>query len=54
MFYDLCNRFSDVFIKMKQNALDYNDPWKSFKIKLLNQLDYFQNVPNHREFFNEI
>ena len=54
MFYDLCNRFSDVFIKMKQNALDYNDPWKIFKLKLLSQVDYFENVPNTREFFNEI
>ena len=34
-FYDLCKRFSDVFIKMKQKALTYNDPWKLFKLKLL-------------------
>jgi CRP-like cAMP-binding protein len=46
MFYDMCNKFSDIFIKMKMKAVSYRDPWKMFKIKLLNQIDYFNNVPN--------
>jgi CRP-like cAMP-binding protein len=54
VFYDLCNSFSDIFIKMKQRAVSYRDPWKQFKIKLLNQIEYFKDVPNSQEFFDEI
>ena len=28
VFYDLCDSFSDIFIKMKQKAVEYQDPWK--------------------------
>ena len=28
VFYDLCNSFTDIFIKMKQRAVKYKDPWK--------------------------
>jgi len=41
VFYDLCNTFPDIFIKMKQRALDYDDPWKRFQFKILKQIEYF-------------
>ena len=55
IFYDLCNSFSDIFIKMKQKAVStYHDPWKRFKIRLLNQIEYFKGIQNPQEFFDEI
>jgi len=40
-----------VFIKMKKKAIEYNDPWKQFKMKVLRQIDYFENCDD--EFFDE-
>lgn len=53
-FLDMCGSFSDIFIKMKQMAVHYNDPWKQFKLKLLHQIEYFQNISNKTEFLDEI
>jgi len=35
VFYDLCSSFPDILIKMKRKALEYNDPWKEFKLTVL-------------------
>ena len=35
-FYELCQNFPDILVKLKKKALEYNDPWKKFKIKMLN------------------
>ena len=41
-FYDLCNSFPDILIKMKEYMLSrYKDDWKKFKIDLLQRIDYF-------------
>ena len=37
---------------MKQRAVEYKDPWKLFKIKLLGQIDYFRDIKE--EFLDEI
>ena len=54
LFYDLCTSFPDVFLKMKKKALNYSDPWKQFKLKLLQQIDYFDPSFYEDEFFDEI
>lgn len=53
-FFDMCNSFSDIFIKLKQCAVYYQDPWKLFKLKLLKQIDYFQAESHQEEFLDEI
>jgi len=44
VFIDLCNSFPEIFVKMKEKCLEYNDPWKQFKVNLLKKLDYFESV----------
>jgi len=39
---------------MKQKALDYSDPWKKFQIKILQQINYFDQQLYDDEFFDEI
>jgi len=44
-FYDLCNSFPDILIKMKEYQLSrYKDEWKMFKISLLQHVDYFNKI----------
>mmetsp|Transcript_11980 Transcript_11980/g.18510 ORF Transcript_11980/g.18510 Transcript_11980/m.18510 type:complete len:130 (-) Transcript_11980:16-405(-) len=38
---------------MKKKALEYNDPWKQFKMKVLSQIDYFEVDECDHEFFDE-
>ena len=35
IFLDMCQCFQDIYIKLKEHALEYNDEWKQFKLKLL-------------------
>ena len=53
-FYDLCRSFPDIFMKMKEKALKYEDPWKVFKLHLLKQIDYFDEETLPYEFFDEV
>jgi len=53
VFYDLCNNFPDILIKMKRKALEYKDPWKEFKITVLKQVDYFAESIDDDEFYQE-
>ena len=54
VFYDLCNRFTDIFLKLKLKGIQYNDQWKRFKLKLLEQVDYFNNFDVTPELMDEI
>ena len=49
VFYEMCNSFPDIFIKMKDRAYKYNDPWKRFKKVLISQIKYL-DVTNFEEF----
>ena len=53
-FYELCKSFPDIFVKMKEKAFKYSDPWKRFKIHLLHQIDYFDEQEMSPECFDEI
>ena len=39
---------------MKRKALEYKDPWKEFKLMVLQQVDYFVDVINDPDFLNEV
>eukprot|EP00356_Strombidium_inclinatum_P000435 CAMPEP_0170510830 /NCGR_PEP_ID=MMETSP0208-20121228/65975_1 /TAXON_ID=197538 /ORGANISM="Strombidium inclinatum, Strain S3" /LENGTH=122 /DNA_ID=CAMNT_0010794319 /DNA_START=887 /DNA_END=1255 /DNA_ORIENTATION=+ len=54
VFYELCNNFPDILIKMKKKALEYNDPWKEFKMTVLKEIEYFRDLIDDDEFYNEI
>ena len=34
-FFELCNSFPEIILKMREKALTYDDPWKKFKKKVL-------------------
>lgn len=53
-FKKMYNRYSEVYVSFKQAALDYRDPWKQFRIKLLEQVDYLNPKINRQEFLNEV
>jgi CRP-like cAMP-binding protein len=43
-FFEMCQNFPDLIVKMKEKSLEYQDPWKQFKMKLLSQVDYFKDI----------
>ena len=47
-FFELCTNFPEIFAKMKETGLKYddNDVWKSFKVLLLKQIDYMSPTSN--------
>jgi len=53
VFYDICSNYPDILVKMKKKALQYNDPWKQFKVTVLKQIDYFGEMVRTDEFYNE-
>ena len=53
-FFDLCNSFPEIILKMRERALKYNDPWKQFKKKVLQQVDYFKPFIDDPYFIEEI
>ena len=54
VFFELCNSFPDILIKMKRKALKYRDPWKEFKLTVLKQVDYFADQVQDDEFYDEV
>ena len=54
IFYELCSSFPDILIKLKQRALEYQDPWKRFKLMLLSQIDYFEDYKEDKTFMDEV
>ena len=54
VFFELCNSFPDILIKMKKKALQYKDPWKEFKLTVLKQVDYFADQVQDDEFYDEV
>lgn len=53
-FLDLCQNFPDILIKMKKRALEYKDPWKRFKMKMLQEVDYFHDFFDENEFLEDV
>jgi len=41
-------------MKMKEHAFKYQDPWKQFKLKVLKQIDYFDENELPKSFFDEV
>ena len=39
---------------MKKKALQYKDPWKDFKQMILKQVDYFADVIDDQDFYDEV
>mmetsp|Transcript_26747 Transcript_26747/g.40811 ORF Transcript_26747/g.40811 Transcript_26747/m.40811 type:complete len:129 (+) Transcript_26747:524-910(+) len=39
---------------MKKKALSYRDPWKCYKLLLLNQIDYFRNFEDNAAFLDQV
>ena len=54
IFFELCNNFPEIIMKMKLRSMEYKDPWKKFKLMVLQQIDYFNTVNHNNEFFDEI
>ena len=53
-FYELCNSFPEIILKMRDRALKYDDPWKRFKMKALEQVDYFKPYLHDPYFAEEV
>jgi len=50
-FFELCNNFPQIILRMREKTLDYKDPWKQFRKKVLEQVHYFKEPASENPFF---
>ena len=53
-FFELCNSFPEIILKMRERALKYEDPWKQFKKKVLEEVEYFKPFIDDPYFIEEV
>ena len=43
-FHDMLGRFPQIKSKLKKQILEYNDKWKLYTLRLLRNVDYFEDL----------
>mmetsp|Transcript_17142 Transcript_17142/g.26498 ORF Transcript_17142/g.26498 Transcript_17142/m.26498 type:complete len:126 (-) Transcript_17142:16-393(-) len=47
-FFELCNSFPEIIVRMRSRALEYDDPWKEFRRTVVEAVSYFKAVQQER------
>jgi len=54
LFFRFCSRFPDILVQIKLGVSEYDDPWKKFKLLLLNQVEYFKKHKDIEGLLDEV